>query len=184
MLNVLTGGPWSVSGAALALERWRKNFKPNRDTVSKATVWIRLPGLPNEYWERDMVIDIPSKAGKPIAVDVNTEELLKGAFAHACVEIDLTKPLVAGILVGVGQERFFQEFIYEGIAIYCYRCGMAGHRVPQCPCIESGGSKRKIAVSYDDWLKMQHLASRASMEFKPVGEATAGGRRRVEVELT
>lgn len=65
------------------------------------------------------------------------EELLKGVFARVCIEVDLTKPLSAGVIVGSGEGQFFQEFIYEGITVYCYRCGIAGHRAPQCRCPES-----------------------------------------------
>lgn len=39
-----------------------------------------------------MVNEIASKVGRPTAVDVNTEELLKGAFARVYIEVDLTKP--------------------------------------------------------------------------------------------
>lgn len=48
MYRVLTGGPWTVSGAALDLEEWRENFNPNHDTVSKVTMWILLLGLSNK----------------------------------------------------------------------------------------------------------------------------------------
>lgn len=75
--------------------------------VSKVTVWIRLPGIPHEYWKRDMVIEIASKVGKPIVVDVKIEKLLKGAFTRACIKVDLTKPLVVGAIVGDGEEIIF-----------------------------------------------------------------------------
>jgi len=80
----------------LAFEEWRPNFKPTVEKITKAIVWLRLLGLPMELWERDLVLvlSIAAKAGKPVQIDICTIELRRGGFARACVEVDLTKPLV------------------------------------------------------------------------------------------
>ena len=94
----------------------------------KAMVWLQLSGLPLEYWDREIVLTIAARAGRPVEVDVCTTNLAEGAFKRVCVEIDLTKPLVVGCPVGAaeGETEFFQEFVCEGIGIYYYRCGMVG----------------------------------------------------------
>jgi len=99
-------------------------------------VWLRMPGLPLEYWDREVVLAIAARAARLAKVDVCTKSLARGAFARVCIEFDLTEPLVLGCLVGSSEEvvDFFQEFVYEGIAIYCFRCGVVGHRINECAC--------------------------------------------------
>lgn len=64
--------------------------------MSKVIAWIHLPGLPNEYWARKLIV-----------VDVNMEKLLKRVSARACIEVDLTKTLIVGAIVGKGEDKFF-----------------------------------------------------------------------------
>ena len=73
----------------LAIEEWRPNFKPQRDQVNKAMVWMRMPGLSIEYWERDIVLTIATNSGRPVEVDLCTAKLERGAFARVCVEAQL-----------------------------------------------------------------------------------------------
>jgi len=69
---------------------------------------------------------------------INITRSINISFARVCVEVDLTKPLVPGCPVGLSEENeFFQEFAYEGISVYCYRCGVVGHRVEDCKCTET-----------------------------------------------
>lgn len=75
------------------------------------------------------MLQILSRAGSPIEIDACTGELQRAGFARACVEIDLMKPLVSGTMVGPLNSQFFQEFVYEGIGLYCYRCGKVGHHI-------------------------------------------------------
>lgn len=69
-------------------------FRPSKDSIPRAIVWMRLPELPIEYWKRDFALRIVAAAGRPIEIDTYTRDLCKGSFARACLEVDLTKPLV------------------------------------------------------------------------------------------
>ena len=61
------------------------------------------------------MLAIASRAGKLVEMDVCTANLARGAFARVCIEVDLTKLLVAGCPVGQseGEIDFFQEFTYK-----------------------------------------------------------------------
>ena len=95
-LRIQTNGSWVVGGTVLALEEWRPNFKPQRETVLKAMTYLRMPGLPLEYWDREIVLAIAAQAGRLVEVDLCTKNLARGAFVRVCIEVDLTKPLVDG----------------------------------------------------------------------------------------
>ena len=52
-----------------------------------------------------------------------------GRFARLCVQIDVTKPLVTGILIG----KVEQLVSYEGIHRLCFDCGRVGHHRENYP---------------------------------------------------
>lgn len=69
MMKVITGGPWSIRALPLNLIHWRPNFQPLKEEISFAPVWIHLLGVSNEYWDRDILIQIASHFGKPLKID-------------------------------------------------------------------------------------------------------------------
>lgn len=55
-------------------------------------------------------------------------------FIRARVQVELNKPLVPGYFYEYSQDHFkWIDFRYEGIFIYCKKCGMAGHKASACP---------------------------------------------------
>ncbi|XP_038972548.1 uncharacterized protein LOC120104816 [Phoenix dactylifera] len=129
--KALSWGPWLVAGQIHAMERWRPNFSPGAGELNKAIVWLRMPGLPLDYWEESIILQMAAKAGKPLAVDEITEQGKKRGFARVKIEVDLRLPLRGGTFVkGKAQgreERVWQGFIFENLPNPCCRCGRVGH---------------------------------------------------------
>lgn len=46
----LTGGPWPIADHYLTVMKWRPNFKPAEDVITKVAAWVRIPGLSLEYF--------------------------------------------------------------------------------------------------------------------------------------
>ncbi|CAL1413621.1 unnamed protein product [Linum trigynum] len=92
---VLTGGPWLIGDNYITTQKWKKGFNPRNCTIDSTSVWIRLPDLPIELYHPEAVLRIAKKAGTPIRVDRATELGARGVFAHACIEVDLTRPLLS-----------------------------------------------------------------------------------------
>ena len=92
-------------------------------------VWIRLPGLAIEYYDRQILGKIGNLVGKTLKVDVNTAVQSRGKFARLCVEIDLSKPLTSKYMVN----EKVHCIEYEGIHLICFNCGRFGHEHAECP---------------------------------------------------
>lgn len=58
---------------------------------------------------------------------------MRGQYARVCVNIDLSKPLVKGIHLGVGNVKYWQPFRYEAVPIVCFCCGKIGHNEESYP---------------------------------------------------
>lgn len=66
----------------------------------------------------------------------------KGRFARVCVEIDLTKPLVAKFWL----DKRWYSVEYEGLHLICYKCGRYGHGLKSCPFVQNQvGDKSHVA---------------------------------------
>lgn len=61
-------------------------------------MWIRFPGLNLVYYDESfLLLAMELGVGTPIKVDSNTLKVEHGHFAHVCVEINLTQPIVGEI---------------------------------------------------------------------------------------
>ncbi|XP_008782044.1 uncharacterized protein LOC103701669 [Phoenix dactylifera] len=128
----LENGPWLVAGQLLAMEQWKANFVLGVNTVSRTVVWIRLPCLPLEYWERESILDIAAAAGRPLAVDYCTAQLQKLGYARVKVEINAITLLKLGTFIQREEQRFWQAFVYENLPAFCFSCARIGHLESSC----------------------------------------------------
>ncbi|KAM1974363.1 hypothetical protein ACFX15_039269 [Malus domestica] len=92
-------------------------------------VWVRIMGVPIEYFNVWAMRKIGSVLGKLLKIDVNTNSQYRGKFARICVEIDVTKPLEAFIQIN---DRWY-NLEYEGMPKICFGCGRYGHKRESCP---------------------------------------------------
>jgi hypothetical protein len=127
--HILKGGPWFIGEHFLSLRPWVPNFRLSVASVNTMVVWIRLPKLPVEYYDKDSLLKIGNGLGPVLRVDFNTASGARGRFARFCVQPDLDKPLVKMICVG----HVRHSVIYEGIGLLCFHCGRVGHKLESCP---------------------------------------------------
>lgn len=88
-IKALTGGPWFIMGHSFSVRKWRPDFKPSSDEISEAAVWVRLPELPIEYFDRGVLLRIGGAIGVPLKLDISTEKQSRGRVARLCIQIDL-----------------------------------------------------------------------------------------------
>lgn len=106
--KALLEGLWFINEHNLALIRY-PGFKLSEAVFSKIITWIRLPELPLEYFDKEILFQIGIKIGKAVKIDVVTEGLSRGRFARIFVEIDLMKPLIPAIRIA----NVVQTIMYE-----------------------------------------------------------------------
>jgi hypothetical protein len=127
--HVLKAGPWFVGDYFLSLRPWVPDFRASEAIVSSVAIWVRLPELPIEYYQKDSLMHIGKGLGPVLRVDYNTAAGTRGRFARICVQLDVDKPLARTIRVGKAK----LAVVYEGIGQLCFHCGKIGHRLDWCP---------------------------------------------------
>lgn len=73
----LEEGPWMVAGHYLLCQRRRPEFNPYEDKTRRQAVWVRILGLPFEYYEKHVLWEIGNEIGKTLRVDGSTIDEVK-----------------------------------------------------------------------------------------------------------
>nr|POE58734.1 hypothetical protein CFP56_59086 [Quercus suber] len=76
------------------------DFKVSTATLSSVAVWVRLPELPIEYYEHEILLKIGKVIGPVLRIDSNTAMGARGRFARLCVQVNLDKPLRKIVRIG------------------------------------------------------------------------------------
>ncbi|CAN1338792.1 hypothetical protein LINPERPRIM_LOCUS38223, partial [Linum perenne] len=126
--RALFGGPWMINDHYVVIQEWRPYFRPEETVLSTLCVWVRLPGLPFEYFDRSILKIIGDRIGRTVRIDHTTLEGSRGNFARICVEVDLSKPLLSKYRL----RRRVRRVEYEGLHVICFNCGCYGHKVENC----------------------------------------------------
>ncbi|KAI3871594.1 hypothetical protein MKX03_005777 [Papaver bracteatum] len=183
--KAMLDGPWFIGGHYLSLRRWSPEFKPTSVKFSTTIVWIRLPELPIEFFDKEVLFKIGNRLGKPIKVDYTTENMIRGRFARLCVEIELLKPLIPVVKIG----KLIQCVEYEGLTSICFECGRENHRAQNCPLKktdhdenlpkdsrtpQTSFNNESTSETYGPWMLVQRRKTKNSqISGKPSGHASS-----------
>uniref|UniRef100_A0A2N9HWM2 CCHC-type domain-containing protein n=1 Tax=Fagus sylvatica TaxID=28930 RepID=A0A2N9HWM2_FAGSY len=127
--NVVNGGPWFIKQQFLSVRCWSPGFCPSEAKITTIAVWIRLPELPIELYDSELLRRIGNQLGKILKIDARTADSERGRYAHICIQIDIDQPLTPIVQVG----NILQNVQYEGVSAVCVECGCVGHRLTACP---------------------------------------------------
>jgi hypothetical protein len=127
---------WNLNPGLLKLFAWTKDFNPKLQHNTSAQVWVKIYGLSQEYWHKNILFTIAGSLGTPICIDSVTakpmHERTFGQFARVLVDIDLLQPLRYKLLVERKGYAFFVELEYEYIPEFCHGCKVIGYNFDQC----------------------------------------------------
>ena len=57
-----------MGGHYLSIRGWEPNFRPENENLSYVAVWVRLLGLPIEYYELSVLRDIGKAIGSVLCI--------------------------------------------------------------------------------------------------------------------
>lgn len=73
-------------------------------------IWARLPGLPAEYYDPQLLKKMGKKLGIILKIDAHANDALRGQYAHICVQVNIDKPGPYWIFIPVS---YVQGFKYD-----------------------------------------------------------------------
>lgn len=126
--HALLDGPWVVRGTYLTVQPWSPSFTTKKSRILNISIWVRLPGLPFNYYHKNIIRAMGSLLSNVLKIDYNTNLGVRGQFAHMGVEIDVSKPMIPGFML----DDRYQRIEYEGLPAICFQCGIIGHLARRC----------------------------------------------------
>ncbi|XP_019257748.1 PREDICTED: uncharacterized protein LOC109235961 [Nicotiana attenuata] len=123
MMTTLHGGPEFILNHFLSVRRWEQKFIASSTQLTYSALWMRLPELPSEFYDLEILQRVGSKLGKLLKIDSCTSSTTRGRYAQICIEVPLEKPLKTH--VNIGHHR--QIIQYEGLNLIRMLCGRFGH---------------------------------------------------------
>ena len=126
--TTLSDVPWFIYDHYLTVKEWTPNFHPASENIVNVAIWIRISSLPIEYYDPKVLHVIGDLAGCTIKVDKNTLQRKIGKYARICVEVTISKPLLA--MFSIKDSSY--KIKYEELHMLCLSCGKFGHYKDVC----------------------------------------------------
>ena len=135
-----------MGGHYLSIRGWKPNFRPENANLSYVAMWVRLLGLPIEYYELSVLRDIGKVIGPVLRIDTHTASETRGRFVRLCLQVNFDEPIVKLVEVS----GIDQPVQYEGISSLCFSYGQVGHKTEGCSYKTRLPEKPAMAVTRDE----------------------------------
>ncbi|KAI5411586.1 hypothetical protein KIW84_056595 [Lathyrus oleraceus] len=129
--------------------------------------WRR--GLPIEYYDPRVLYLIGNRVGRAIKVDKNTMQHERRKYDRNCMEINLSKALLA--MFSIKGRRYKIE--YEGVYLLCLTCGKFRHCKDGCQ-VSIKGKNVDVAQGGSKNHNMKQCETSRENEGEVIGEAREG----------
>lgn len=125
--QVLEKGHITIARIPLILQQWEPLLSLKKGSFDSLPVWVRLKSIPVEFWSQAGIGAIASVVGKPLFVDLRTEQMELISFARVCVQISASQPFVESVVVDVNGFLHEVQVEFDWKPIVCSKCGVFGH---------------------------------------------------------
>jgi len=131
---VLDRASWHMANRLLVLKRWHPNLSLLKEEMQKITLWVKLFGVPLEYWTAQGLSHLASAVGKPLYTDSMTASRRRISYARVCVEVDAAKNWIKEFYLLTENGKWMTVFVeYDWIPSICSSCKVFGHSSAACP---------------------------------------------------
>ncbi|GAV92423.1 DUF4283 domain-containing protein/zf-CCHC_4 domain-containing protein, partial [Cephalotus follicularis] len=131
---VLDNGPWDVWGYHLVLRKWSLGMSLSLGECKTMPVWVKLVGVPLQFWTKTGLSYIASVLGRPLYMDACTTNRYALSFARVCVEMDVASSFPHNITVEIGDGITIDIGVeYPWRPASCSLCRVFEHSNRNCP---------------------------------------------------
>ncbi|KAL2895938.1 hypothetical protein RDABS01_000472 [Bienertia sinuspersici] len=112
---------------------WQEDRALRDYKFAESAMWVRVEGIPALANHTSIALNILNRVGVTIFLDPNTKTDKPQRSTRVRVWLDLRKPLIPGVFLGLdnGTTKWV-DIRYEGVFVFCKKCGMIGHKDLYC----------------------------------------------------
>ncbi|GLJ18585.1 hypothetical protein SUGI_0330910 [Cryptomeria japonica] len=121
-MTILCGGPWIMGRSSLLLKKWSPNMDMSDAFFETIPIWVKLSGLPLEYWHEDIFKGIVGVFGETLSIDPMTTAKKRMVYAKIYVGVSRSKdlPLLIELVSKLG--TLVQTIEFESLPFVCFLC--------------------------------------------------------------
>ena len=124
---------WVRGRSFMQLIPWYLGFNPVLEAPRSKIIWMKLPGLPLEYWTVKALRAIGNSIGTTKYIDPAIIGSSDKKIAWILVEMDFSGGLPGDIDLIRGNRKHRQRIDYWGIPFRCLMCHRTRHLWEHCP---------------------------------------------------
>jgi hypothetical protein len=173
--KALNEGPWTFNKELLVMQDFDPTKALEEYEFNSIPIWVRVFKLPLGAMERSTGEQIGDEIGEFIEVEVGDDGRAVGEFLRIHVRLDISKPIMRGITLHVGENMLpkWCPFEYEFLPDFCFTCGIIGHCDRACSIKLGRGEKQQ----FGKWLKAATTRKMYEGGFQRHSEVRRGGGR-------
>ncbi|XP_044507206.1 uncharacterized protein LOC123226740 [Mangifera indica] len=141
-------GQLTIAGQLFLVRKWTTNLPMLINDVKKVATWVRMYGIPLEFWTPKSLSYIASAIGTPLYADSITEEGTRLDYARICIEIKVDAECPDSICLTLSNgECMVINVEYSWKPLKCNVCQCFGHSTSYCSFaskLEGSSSSWKI----------------------------------------
>lgn len=141
--RVFEEGPYFMNNTGLFMKFWEERYNLEMEKMLAAPIWVRLFGLPVEFWDPEILEAIGNSIGNFVKISEAMKRGKYTSYARICVYMNIVEPLPEYIELEYHDEVWQQIIDYEHIPFRCRKCHEYGHLFRQCPVYKEEEEQRK-----------------------------------------
>lgn len=117
--NLVLARYWHIEMFPVLLKRWSPLFNPEHEQIGAGPIWVRLPGLPLQYWCEEVFVRIGNALGTYLDHDRTFVESRSKNLARILVHLDTREGLEEKVTLQWGRHIRIQILDCEGVLFRC-----------------------------------------------------------------
>lgn len=154
-LDALDWSPWAIQGQCLSLKKWSQGIRIAEVQFHLVCFWVQIHGLEVDKFSLPNARKLGECIGEVKQIDDILGPMgLDRDYLRVKVEIDTTRPLLAGINYTRTNGTIGRaEVKYERLPDFCFGCGLIGHneRICRVPLVMNDNGDD--GPMYGPWIK-------------------------------
>lgn len=146
-------------GGLICFKCWFPSSTIRSFNFASCPLWVRVEGIPLTSNKVHVARRALEKLGRIIRFDEASLREGPKEFIRAKVYVEMHKPLIPGYFYEYSSNHFkWIDFIYEGVFVFCKKCGIIGHKEPRCRMsleeahLQSGARMAEVYISRQNLL--------------------------------
>ena len=142
-VDLIGNSVWTYGKTPFQLKQWTPLFYAETEQLDTILVWVRLPGLPLEFWNPTYLSEIEDELGTFIEADLSFQQTKIKKVVRILVSLNIRTSLPEAFNFLWKNKQKRQLLDYEGLPFQCQKCHETRHLARNYPNFVPSTTRRR-----------------------------------------